>query len=502
MRNRPNAPRREQCPVSISLPSSDIAPNFTNSMASSARFDVAFEESSATVRPGPPLRALQAHRLAAAGESLDRMWRILADHPARAHHAEHEERALSEAAARGAVGTAEATLGALTLMLMVTNPQQLRERLEPELPGLWDAFPGMTLWLASVSDTVLARLSTVRLLFQMQVSPELVLGEGGARQRSLSAQSLSSGVSFADVVQPVFLIFSPAATGYAAPWMPHAFALEFGAVVDLRIEASVYWSRVLEPKATESGRPAWVNDVPKEHLGSLLAWWVDRISKLYDIASDPTRFSDAEGRHDVMGQMAFLLTAERALSDLGALSALPRIPAIARLGLTFDLLDKLETLLGYGPQSRNAFGHEWGSGHGFTALLNRRRCLPMLERNLGQLPLQVRALFSKRAAALFDEVEAEIADGVLESRLRDGAVLVGAHADTRIPFEQYAGRVVRAVRNSSHGLLDQLAGREADVAVTHTGALPAALPELAAMIAFAMFADPERLWRMDVLSFS
>ena len=35
-------------------------------------------------------------------------------------------------------------------------------------------------------------------------------------------------------------------------------------------------------------------------------------------------------------------------------------------------------------------------------------------------------------------------------------------------------------------------------AATHTGALPEVLPELVAMLAWALLADPERLWSMKV----
>jgi hypothetical protein len=496
---KPKAPSRERRPVELRLPNPEIAPNFRNAVTGMAGFDVTFGHETATVHRGPRLAGVQAHRLTADGESQERMWRVLAAHPARSFESRHRQRALEEAATRTESGTVEGILGGLTLTLMVTPPDELRGYLEPELPRLWGHFPDMTLWLASVADQLISRLSLVRLLFQMHVTPELPLGDGAVHQRSLAAQSLSNGVSFADAIQPAFLIFSPAATGFATPVMPHALVLEFGAVIDLRPETSPYRTRVLEPKASMTGRRAWVNEIPKEHLGSLLAWWVDRISRLYDIATDPTRFAAPDGTHDVMGQMAFLLTAERAVADLTELNATPKGAAVVRLGLAFNLLDKLETLLGYGLQSRKRYGQEWSSGRGFTALLDRRRCLPMMQRNFGHLPLQLRGLFVGRAQALFDEFEVELAGGVLKTRLRDGAVMTGRDADASMPLSTYAGNVVRAVRNSSHGLLDQLAGPDPGIATTHTGELPAALPELVALIALAVFADPERLWRIDVL---
>ena len=92
----------------------------------------------------------------------------------------------------------------------------------------------------------------------------------------------------------------------------------------------------------------------------------------------------------------------------------------------------------------------------------------------------------------------EAREGVLRSRLAPDGVRVGREAPEIMRTEEYTGRLIRAVRNSSHGLLDQLAGPDADVAATHTGALPETLPELAALIAWAPLADSERLWSMNV----
>jgi len=395
-------------------------------------------------------------------------------------------------------------MAALTLVLMVTEPSELRAVLEPELDGLWTALPNMTLWLVRVDELLTARLSMFGSLFQLHYTPEMRLGHDDSDpRRSLSAQSLTQNVSFADVVQPVFLAFTPAVFGFAAPLMPHALALEFGAVVDLRRPrpeslSAVYDSRVLAAPVNEEPRAAWVNQVPKTHFGSLLAWWVSRMSTMYDIASDPTRFANEDGSHDAAAQFAFRLTIERVLADLCVIGAAPQASALVQLGASFDLLDKLETLLGYGPRSAKVHGKAWGSGRGFVRLLDRDESLPLMRRGLETLPVQLRGVFIARAEALFDEIEEDVRDGVLQSRLDADTVLVGRQREERVPMNQYVGRLVRAVRNSSHGLLDQLAGRDAELAVTHTGALPEALPLLISLIAFALLAEPERLWSMEV----
>jgi hypothetical protein len=61
-------------------------------------------------------------------------------------------------------------------------------------------------------------------------------------------------------------------------------------------------------------------------------------------------------------------------------------------------------------------------------------------------------------------------------------------------WDGYAPRLVRAVRNSAHGLMEAFdRGDFAPIIVTHTGQMPAQLPDLAGLIAIALVADAERL---------
>jgi hypothetical protein len=362
----------------------------------------------------------------------------------------------------------------------------------------------MTMWLITASPALLSRLSMSQLLFQFAYTPEVELGRPGSdHRRSLEAQSLTNRIATSDVVQPVFLMFSPAATGFATAWLPHTLALEFGAIVDLRRPHpvslnAVYEPRVLSAPANEDRREAWINSVPKSSLASLLAWWVHRLDLLFSIITDPTRFATPDGTYDCAAQLAFRLTVERVLADLRVLNAAPQAPALVRLGTTFDLLDKLETLLGYGPRSRSEHGADWRSGQGFIKLLDARLCQPLMDHGFARMPQQIGPRFAARGKALFSDMYAEARDGVLRSRLVPEGVRVGREQPATVGTEEYAGRLIRAVRNSSHGLLDQLAGRDVDIAATHTGALPETLPELASLIAVALLADPERLWSMQI----
>ena len=501
----PSTPLRTQTAVRLALPPEATAPGFRKAMAEEAGLVATFPDAhTAVIERSPAVSLIAAHRLASRGESRERMWRILSEYPRRDQPSQHEQRAIEEINRMADLETPEGMLSALSLMLLVTSNQRLRSTLEPQLDGLWTSLPDATFWLITAAPALLARMSLMQLLFQFAYTPDIELGDLAAdHRRSFAAQSMTSRISTSDLVQPVFLLFSPAVTGFAAPWLPHTLALEFGAVVDLRRPHplslnALYEPRVLSPPINEEGRDAWINSVPKATLASLLAWWVNRLDLLYGLITDPTRFSTPDGGHDSAGQLAFMLTVERVLADLRSLNASPQAPALVKLGTTFDLLDKLETLLGYGPRSRREHGDKWRSGAGFARLLDASESEPLMRRGFERMPQQIARRFADRGEALFATMYAELRDGVLPARLTDDGILVGRDTQAIMPTNEYAGRLIRAVRNSSHGLLDQVAGREADVATTHTGALPDTLPDLVSLIAVALLADPERLWSMDV----
>jgi hypothetical protein len=80
----------------------------------------------------------------------------------------------------------------------------------------------------------------------------------------------------------------------------------------------------------------------------MLAWWVDRLNVLYSHATDPTRFTDEHGFYDAAAQAAWTITIERLIGDALSLLAEPQATELDRVQLAFDLLDKAESLLGYG----------------------------------------------------------------------------------------------------------------------------------------------------------
>jgi hypothetical protein len=107
---------------------------------------------------------------------------------------------------------------------------------------------------------------------------------------------------------------------------------------------------------------------------------------------------------------------------------------------------------------------------------------------------------------LYSQVRAN----TLEVRLRErGANIASGEADALYALDDdtLVATMCRAVRNSSHGILDVLRNHnDRFLLATNTGGIPAELPALAPLIALAMVADADGLlsgsWRTRLVAHS
>lgn len=162
--------------------------------------------------------------------------------------------------------------------------------------------------------------------------------------------------------------------------------------------------------------------------------------------------------------------------------------------MAFDLLDKAESLLGYGRKR---------SGKGFEALLRRAQCVPRLREAYESLSPSLASRLADEAERLFDDLYAEVRSNTLSYRLTDkGARIAWGGPDKlrSLDNDTMVSSMCRAIRNSSHGVLEVL--RDHDdrfLLAANTGGIPAELPALAPLIALGLFADVESLidgsWR-------
>jgi hypothetical protein len=349
------------------------------------------------------------------------------------------------------------------------------------------------LWLVSVDPVLLHRLTILGSTFVLDVVPDFPLDPNNVRGfDSLDEHSFTRGVAYGKALDAALLAFSPGAIGYAFDRQPHALVLLFGFDAELREVPPRSLSSLYEPDVFEGlADEPWDDPAFRENLGAgdietFFQWWVSRLNVFYSHAADPTRFIDDDGNNDPTAQRAWFLTFERMLADATLVLAAPQLAALARMSAAFDLLDKAEALLGYGRE---------GSGRGFERLLRRSETTRRLERAWQvSLPLGLRLRFQRHVEALFESVHAEIHEHALEFRGTRAGVEVGREQDDQLinrPLDTYVPELVRATRNSSHGFLEALKGRERFLLVTNDGHIPRQLADLIAFFIFGFAADAD-----------
>jgi hypothetical protein len=284
--------------------------------------------------------------------------------------------------------------------------------------------------------------------------------------------------------------------------MPHILVFCFGTDVDLRRPYPTSFSSLYRPTVLHDpeglDRSAFLADSRPDDGVRLLGWWVERLNLVYSHATDPTRFVDGNGFYDAAAQAAWIITIERLIGDALSLLAEPQATELDRIQVAFDLLDKAESLLGYG---------KGDSGKGFVALLRREQSVRRAVEAFGSLPLDLGARLAGEVRRLFDGLRTHIRAGTQQHRLTDrGARIAQEDPGTLGPIgdDELVATLCRAVRNTSHGLLDILrSSPDRFLLATNSGSIPAELPALAPLLGLAILADVESLidgtWRRKLV---
>lgn len=483
-------------PVVINLPSAAQAPTYRNSLSQLMEFVVQDYGASATVSPregaGATRAFFTAHRLCGDGDvPTDAAWQPLRDHPPRNHDAKRAREMVKWAENYVAVNptSAQRVLRALRAGVMVLGTN-LPEFLQQQTPALFGDFPGASLWFVSTDPVLLARFTFLRTQLSLQMTPDVPLsGPDFDGLRLLSAHSLTTGIDVGYVHAPPLLAFSPGVVAFPMSCPPHALVLFLGQTLDLRKPEQPSWSEIYRPRTLD--RPdVWEDPDFWENLDyvdveALLPWWVERLNTLYSHATDPTRFQDSYGRHDVSAQAAWFLTLERMLSDGILLLSDAKAGAVVHMQLAFDLLDKAEALLGYEE-----------SGAGFKDLLRRGKIVPRLKRAWANLPPGLVDRFCDHTERVFDSMYDDIRKYALPHRRTKNGMRV-ARCDparpTPMTMDEYVPELVREVRNSSHGFNQLLSESRGLLVATHEGRLPPQLPDVAGLVMLGLIADADKL---------
>jgi hypothetical protein len=489
----------------VRMPDPQLAPGYRRSLGELSHFTVAdLGGGIVAVAPaegaGGTAEHFGLHKLCDAGSDLAdaETWSKLREHPPRATAEDpraFRQRmiALGELVRERRPGV-EGEMVAFNLAAMgAAQTGELPDLLAGNLEPLFTQFPQGSLWQVTVSPVLLARLAFGRAQFAFQVTPDIPIGPEMERLSGASGLGLGAGVDFAGAMTVPLLALSPAVLGFLVPAMPHMLVFCFGQGVELRRVNPISFASMYRPGVLSD--PAGLEELPTlealepQDGPSLLAWWVGQLNRLYSHATDPTRFTDGEGYHDAAAQMAWMITLERLLGDALSLLAEPQASDLQRVQIAFDLLDKAESVIGYG---RN------NSGKGFEALLRRRRTIRRLREAYSSLPGTLGQRLGDEAERLFDGLYAEVYENTVTFRRRPKGGAEIAKRDPRslvgIDDETLVAALVRAVRNSSHGLLDILHNHDDRfLLAANTGGIPAELPALAPLIAVGIVADADSL---------
>ena len=186
------------------------------------------------------------------------------------------------------------------------------------------------------------------------------------------------------------------------------------------------------------------------------------------------------------------------MGDALSLLAEPQATELDRIQVAFDLLDKAESLLGYGKRE---------SGKGFEALLRRGQSTRRASEAFGSLPDDLGCRLADEVQRLFDALRAKVRSNTHQHRLTGGGARVARDAPhnlAAISDDDLVASLCRAVRNSSHGLLDILRDHpDRFLLGMNTGGIPVELPALAPLLGLALLADAESLidgsWRQKLV---
>jgi hypothetical protein len=389
----------------------------------------------------------------------------------------------------------------LSPMLLATPIEEVPAFLTQQMTALFEAYPDGSLWFVRSDDLLSGRFSLMRMLAATELAPDYfdkhMPGEQ-ANVVTLREQSLSRGSDISKLIDPLLLVFSPATLGVTLGWMPHTLVFLTGHTSSMiRDYPATPWALydpgLQGPFASASRYADFIVDIPGGTIEALLQWWVRRLNIVYSYLLDPTLFADEYAHFKPRLQLGWFLTFERLLADYVLIQMAFSGPELTRQQSAFDLLDKAESLLGFDASS---------SGKGFERMLRRSSMLARLEEVWQKLPLQAQPRVSRWAQTLYDSLYEDVRRHTYDHRLTSGGVKVWSgekNALVNIDLEGYVSQLVRAVRNSAHGFIHVLTSDEKqarhDRAILggHDGRLPPEFPDIAALLAFALVADFERV---------
>jgi hypothetical protein len=393
-------------------------------------------------------------------------------------------------------GRRGAEFAAISATITGLDPSEVPGYLQQQMPLLFDEFKEGSLWFFEVDRLLTRRIALLRILLALETIPDFIDATKNKMPQvhTLQEHSLTGGASFEALIDPLLLAIPPTSLGYSWGWMPHGLVFLFGFPTLVTEDHPPTLASLYAPRLHGSGagfhwrESGFFQDVAPSDIESLLQWWVSRLNVIYSYAVDVTNFADEHGRFHAARQAVWSLTFERLVADALSIASSPQASALSRQETGFDLLDKAEALLGYRKDR---------TGKGFQRLLRRSEMIPRLDAIWdARLPVQLRPRFEAHTRHLYDRIYAHASSEAYDFRLTPSGINVWSSKEDRLiewQWDAFVPRLIRAVRNSAHGLMETFEGNDRDLVVAHSGEMAPELPELAAFLVLALVADAERL---------
>lgn len=225
-------------------------------------------------------------------------------------------------------------------------------------------------------------------------------------------------------------------------------------------------------------------DISSEAFLKAAQWWINQLSTLFSIISEPSNYEDEEGYFDPAAATERLLSVEQMFRDCQSILTITRNDH-ARRALAFNFLTRLQGIVP---------GYSWKDVVGRTSLER------IAGRLRNDLPQEVQAVFLGRADRAVRVVTA----------LEDGFFLPLTEDDGRVPLPDRQGKVVPVerrtavtewlsiVRNSLHGFDAKPSRRHRALLAAHNGHIPGEFSDVAWLHLLDLLAHPEKLAKFEM----
>ncbi|WP_155846907.1 hypothetical protein [Arthrobacter sp. 131MFCol6.1] len=341
-------------------------------------------------------------------------------------------------------------------------------------------------YLVEIKDVVGYRFSVIRSLLTTgeHTLHEAFKIEGGFAPSSKGLFS-DSTLGFGAYLACMCASLSPAVWAYPIPRAGGVILLFFGSAVSGQEPLSRDKIQLLGPPHNTFEDEAAPADISAKAYIRAAQWWINQLSTLFSIVTEPANFEDSQGTFDPAAATERLLSVEQMFRDCQSILTITR-DGHARRALTFSFLKRLEGMIP---------GCKWKD------LVGRSSIEKILERLRTDLPEDAQAVFLGRAERSL-RVVAALEDGFFESTPEHGGTI-------RLPDQQ--GKLVSVqrktavtdwlaiVRNSLHGFDKTPTQRDRALLAAHDGHIPGEFSDLAWLHLLDILAHPEKLARFDFL---